>query len=202
MTGVQTCALPIFLGRSLDELPPQTRRLLELLDGWVTKESERLKKGRADVRFTRKAVRDFTGWHNTQASIHLSRLVEMEYLLVHRGGRGQSFEYELVYEGQGKEGQPFCPGLIDVDSLASTSTSRGEAEEFPGSFRDQNGSLPGAFRGGDSAAPPAPEAAFLPLVAARFDEALLGGNGKVSSYPAEAAKEKSYRPRRYFLRGA
>ena len=190
------------LGRSLDELPPQTRRLLELLDGWVTKESERLKKGRADVRFTRKAVRDFTGWHNTQASIHLSRLVEMEYLLVHRGGRGQSFEYELVYEGQGKEGQPFCPGLIDVDSLASTSTSRGEAEEFPGSFRDQNGSLPGAFRGGDSAAPPAPEAAFLPLVAARFDEALLGGNGKVSSYPAEAAKEKSYRPRRYFLRGA
>ena len=39
------------LGRSLDELPPQTRRLLELLDGWVTKETERLKKGRAELPF-------------------------------------------------------------------------------------------------------------------------------------------------------
>jgi DNA primase catalytic core len=190
------------LGRSLDELPPQTRRLLELLEAMVTKESERLKKGRADVRFTRKAVRDFTGWHNTQASIHLSRLVEMEYLLVHRGGRGQSFEYELLYEGQGKEGRPFCPGLIDVDSLSSVSTSRGEPAEFPGSFRGQNAPLPGDFRGDDGTVSPAPAAAFLPLVAARFDEALLGGDSKVSSYPSEAAKEKSYRPRRYFLRGA
>jgi DNA primase len=125
----------------------------------------------------------------------------MEYLLVHRGGRGQSFEYELLYEGQGKEGRPFCPGLIDVDSLASTSTSREEAGEFPGPFRGQNAPLPGAFRGNEVAALPAPEAAFLPLVAARFDEALPGGEKKVSSYP-EAAKEKSYRPRRYFLRGA
>jgi DNA primase len=189
------------LGRSLDELPPQTRRLLELLEEMVTKESQRLKKGRADVRFARRAVRDFTGWHNTQASIHLSRLVEMEYLLVHRGGRGQSFEYELLYEGQGKEGKPFCLGLIDIDALSSVSASRGESEEFPGSFRGQNAPLPGAFRGSDVTIPPAPEAAFLPLVAARFDEGLLGGNGKVSSYP-EAAKEKSYRPRRYFLRGA
>ena len=201
------------LGRSLDELPPQTRRLLELLETMVTKESERLDKGRADVRFTRRAVRDFTGWHNTQASIHLSRLVELEYLLVHRGGRGQSFEYELLYEGQGKEGKPFCPGLIDADALATTSTSRGEAGELPGSFRGQNAPLPGAFRGDEIAALPAPEAAFLPLVAARCDQPLLGDEVNVSSYSAEAAKEKSIAPlpkpvrearplRRYFLRGA
>ena len=188
------------LGRSLDELPPQTRRLLELLDEWVTKESGRLEKGRADVRFTRKAVRNFTGWHNTQASIHLSRLVEMEYLLVHRGGRGQSFEYELLYEGQGKEGEPFCPGLIDAGSL------------LPGPFRGQNATLPGSFRGNETPAAPASETAFLPLVAARCDQPLLGGDSKLSSYP-EAAKEKSITPlpkpvrepramRRYYLRGA
>ena len=37
------------------------------------------------------------GQHATQAAS--GRLEEMEYLLVHRGGRGQSFVYELLYEG-------------------------------------------------------------------------------------------------------
>ena len=63
------------LGRSLDELPPQTRRLLELLDGWVTKETERLKKGRADFLFSRRdrARSDGLGRHAAAASIsHVS----------------------------------------------------------------------------------------------------------------------------------
>ena len=53
----------------------------------------------------------------------------MEYLLVHRGGRGQSFVYELLYEGQGDDGKPFLMGLIDVDKLRAdtptTARSRG-----------------------------------------------------------------------------
>ena len=40
------------------------------------------------------------------AKIHLGRLVELEYLLVHRGGRGQSFEYELLYDGPAASPQP------------------------------------------------------------------------------------------------
>ena len=44
----------------------------------------------------------------------------MEYLLVHRGGRGQSFVYELLYDGEGKDGEPFVLGLIDVDKLGSS----------------------------------------------------------------------------------
>ena len=35
----------------------------------------------------------------------------MEYLLVHRGGRGQCFAYELLYQGEGDEGEPFVMGL-------------------------------------------------------------------------------------------
>ncbi len=105
------------LGRSLDDLPPQTRRLLSLIDQWVSKECKRLHQTRADLRFSRRDVRQFTGWGNTQLKLHLARLEEMEYLLTHRGKRGQSFVYELLYEGQGADGKPFLMGLIDVKKL-------------------------------------------------------------------------------------
>jgi DNA primase catalytic core len=188
------------LGRSLDELPPQTRRLLELLDGWVTKETERLKKGRADFLFSRRDLRAAAGWGDTQLKVHLARLVDLEYLLIHRGGRGQSFVYELLYEKA--DGSRFVPGLIGIEKLRTYDSRRsGQNEEQSGLGRPPVGGWSAPGRTEATPALPAPEAAFLPLVAARFDEALLGGNGKVSSYP-EAAKEKSYRPRRYYLRGA
>ena len=55
------------------------------------------------------------GWGDTQLKVHLHRLEELEYLLVHRGGRGQSFVYELLFEskGDGRRSR-VLPGLIDV----------------------------------------------------------------------------------------
>jgi hypothetical protein len=44
-------------------------------------------------------------------------LAELEYLLIHRGPRGNSFAYELLYDGQGQDGRPFLQGLIDVKQL-------------------------------------------------------------------------------------
>jgi len=106
------------LGRSLDELPPQTRRLLLLVDTMVTAECTRQKMERADYRFSRRDVRAYTGWGDTQLKIHLHRLEEMEYLLVHRGGRGQSFVYELMFAVEGGSGRPMLGGLIDMDVLS------------------------------------------------------------------------------------
>ena len=57
---------------------------------------------RADFRFSRRDVRAYTGWGDTQLKVHLHRLEELEYLLVHRGGRGQSFVYELLFESKGR----------------------------------------------------------------------------------------------------
>jgi hypothetical protein len=105
------------LGRTLDELPPQTSRLLGLIDEMVRAECKRLDMERTDYRFSRRAVREHTGWGNTQLKVHLARLEEMEYLVVHRGGRGQSFVYELVYSGEGRHGGRFVPGLLDVSKL-------------------------------------------------------------------------------------
>ena len=89
--------------RSLDELPPQTRRLLGLMDEMVSGECQRLKVERSDFRFSRRDVRAHTGWGHTQLKTHLHRLEELEYLIVHRGGRGQTFVYELNWSGSEAE---------------------------------------------------------------------------------------------------
>ena len=44
--------------------------------------------------------------------LHLDRLVEMEYVMSHKTG-ARLVEYELLYDGRGREGQPTLPGLID-----------------------------------------------------------------------------------------
>jgi DNA primase catalytic core len=123
------------LGRSLDELAPQTRRLLTLLDTQVREACARLAMARATYRFTRREVRSWTGWSDFQVRTHLDRLVTLEYVLVHRGGRGQGFVYELLYDGQGEDSEPFVMGLVDVETLRA-SLRRRDAEHFEGVAAD------------------------------------------------------------------
>jgi DNA primase len=148
------------LGRSLDELPPQTRRFLEMAKEMVKKECERSQLERIDYRFSRRQICEYTGWSLTQVRLHLDRLVEHEYVLVHRGSRGLSFVYELLYNGEGKNGGPFLMGLIDVNQLMRNNTKKvsqnhnhdekvaGENEELAGSKRPQNALKTGGWRGG------------------------------------------------------
>jgi DNA primase catalytic core len=137
------------LGRSLDELPPQTRRLLLLIDQMVNEECERLKMERKDYRFSRRDVRRHTEWGDTQLRVHLQRLEELEYLAVHRGGRGQSFVYELMFERSGKDDRPVMPGLIDPEQLRKhvyEEKNAGLEGQFAGSTRGQNGGIAGEAR--------------------------------------------------------
>ncbi|MGH9223350.1 MAG: DNA primase, partial [Acidimicrobiales bacterium] len=105
------------LGRSLDELAPQTRRLLEALDAMVAAVAAERGMERAEVRFSRRDVRERLGWGDTQLKVHLARLVELELVAAQRGGRGQSFVYELAWDGAGRDGRPFLTGLIDPAAL-------------------------------------------------------------------------------------
>ena len=140
------------LGRTLDELPPQTRKLLTALHAWVKSESTQQGIQQADFHFTRRQVRDLTGWGDTQLRVHLGRLVEMEYLLEHGGRRGQGYSYELAYRGEGRDGDnvSFVMGLLDAQTLKSTGTttsSRGQVPQFAGSTRPQSGAKTGGNRG-------------------------------------------------------
>jgi DNA primase len=105
------------LGRSLDELSPQTRRLLELMTAMVETACAARSITRSDYRFSRRDVREATSWSDFQVKMHVRKLEELEYVLVHRGGRGQSFVYELLYDGQGRDGKPFLMGLVDIETL-------------------------------------------------------------------------------------
>jgi len=137
------------LGRSLDELPPQTRRLLLLIDDMVSGKCRQLKMERNEFLFSRREVRQYTGWGDTQLRVHLRRLEELEYLLVHRGGRGQSFVYELVFERGGNDERPVLPGLIDVEKLrihGYEEKNAGLGSQFAGSKRPQNGGIAGGAR--------------------------------------------------------
>jgi DNA primase catalytic core len=143
------------LGRSLDELPPQTRRVLEAVDRFVAARAKGEAIERAQVRFTRRELREATAIGDTQLKIHLGRLVEFEYVIAHR--RGAACDYELVYDGAGKDGRPFVPGLIDVAALEATTTM----QDRSGVNADRSGpgrGPVGAWSGGGRPAEIAPSA--------------------------------------------
>lgn len=123
------------LGRSLDALPPQTRRLLGVLVPWVESRCRTQNVERRELRFGRADVRAIAGLSETQLRLHLERLVDLDYLLVHRGQRGQSFVYELLFDGQADSAAPQLAGLLDIAALSS----RGAVVKFAESSRPQRG---------------------------------------------------------------
>jgi DNA primase len=146
------------LGRSLDELPPQTRRLLGLIEELVAEGAQKLGVDRSDFRFSRRQVRERTGWGDTQLRVHLGRLVELELVLAHRGRQGQSFLYELLAQ-TGASG-PSLSGLLDAETLsggsvtAATSrgagvTPRGDEGDFAGGVRGASGVHAGGAQGAE-----------------------------------------------------
>ncbi len=137
---------PEMLGRSLDELPPQTRRLLahirELMKG---KRKERGAK--AATTFSRRELRDLSGWSLTQIRVHLERLVELEYLATRHARLNNQFVYETLFDLDAPEAVAHV-GLIDVEKLQHSYNAHlaGLNRRLAG----QNGRL----TGGDEMPPP------------------------------------------------
>jgi post-segregation antitoxin (ccd killing protein) len=104
------------LGRTLDELPPQTRRLAGLIQAMVKARAQEQCIAVSQVRFTRRDIRDATQWSDSQLKVHCARLADMEYLLIHGGSRGHSISYELLWDGSSDADRRLC-GLIDPQQL-------------------------------------------------------------------------------------
>ena len=145
------------LGRTLDELPPQTHTLLKHIKQMVTEACKAQGVDQSDYRFSRRDIREYSQWGNTQIRVHLDRLMEMEYLLAYRGRQGQSFVYELLYDGD-LANRKHLMGLIDVDCLEKnegmTETSRGRNANLAGCSRPINGHKTGGCRGEKSSPQP------------------------------------------------
>jgi hypothetical protein len=91
------------MGQSLEALLPQTRQLLAQIEQYVQERvvaaeqrGERLPRSR--VRFKQRELRESLGWGDFQLREHLARLMELEFVLVYRTGRGNERHYELLYE--------------------------------------------------------------------------------------------------------
>jgi len=164
------------LVRSLDDVPPQTRRLLLLIDRMVTEECARLEVERLDYRFTRATVRRFTGWGDSQLKKHLSRLEDLEYLALLRGAPGQSFVYALNFQ-MDQQGRPVLPGLSYGYDGNRSRFEEGVSRWEPGWSPSGHGQVTGVSRGGHDAESP---------MTAGLPGGFLRKNGKDISGVAEA----------------
>jgi DNA primase catalytic core len=145
------------LGRSLDELPPQTRRVLAFVVEHVRTRMQAGALRREDVRFTRAQLRGASSFGDTQLKVHLARLLELEYLLTHRTERGQGLAYELLFDGDAAA-SVHLSGLIDVQSLQTCgydAPRSGLQAERSAPGRGAVGVRPGPGRSAASAAKPA-----------------------------------------------
>ena len=134
------------LGTSLDELSPQTRRMLTCVHALVHAKMATQGVAQREVRFTRADLRAATGASDTQLKLHLSRLAELEYLLVHRALRGQGFVYELLYDGNGDHpSSVHLSGLIDVAALEVVALKAAplKTQDHPHDYDAQRSALDG-----------------------------------------------------------
>jgi DNA primase catalytic core len=106
---------PEILGRSLDELPPQTRRLLGCIRE-LMKQKRKERSAKAATTFSRRELRDACGWSLTQVSVHLERLVALEYLALRHGRLGSAFVYEILFDLDTPEAVAHI-GLIEIAKL-------------------------------------------------------------------------------------
>jgi DNA primase len=110
------------LSRSLDELAPQTRRLLERIEQLVSEQAKEQGLERSDVRFTQRQLRAYSGWSATQVKVQLGRLQALEYVAVHYQGHRQRHLYELL--SSAVEYDPNRSGF-SVDRSATGPTVKG-----------------------------------------------------------------------------
>ena len=140
---------PEVLGRSLDELPPQTRRLLDHIRQLITQ--KRTANGaKGTTTFSRKELRQACGWSLTQVTVHLERLVALEYLALRHGRLGSPFVYEILFDLDAPEHLAHV-GLIDVQCLRTAThahDSNTKVTAFPGGVSERNGHLSGGIQTG------------------------------------------------------
>jgi hypothetical protein len=152
---------------------------------------------REDVRFTRREVREALSWSDTQLKVHLSRLVDLEYLAIHPApGRGGRYGYELVYRGEGAGGERFVLGLLDVEALGKEESKRTYDPNRSGSDANWSGSKPNRSGGGRPPVGPrsggGPDEESAATSSKQGTSGASAGKGPKNTFGEETADARTY----------
>lgn len=105
------------LGASLDELSAPARNRLRQIHVMVKGYCEAHNIAPAQYVFTRRDIREATGWTEWQVRTHARELEELEYLKARTGTWGREYVYELNWDEDADE-KDHCLVLADPDRLA------------------------------------------------------------------------------------
>jgi DNA primase catalytic core len=152
------------LGRGLDDMPPQTRRLLGLVQE-MQRERAKKNKGGEGGHWRRRDLRAFTGWSDTALKVHLGRLVELEYVLASRDPEHLNGQlYETLFDGDVSAAKPHLSGLIDVEAVRKQEYEKNRSGQNAGqsgggqpSVGGQSGVGPGGKNADSSSEKPEPD---------------------------------------------
>lgn len=125
---------PDLLGRSLDELPPQTRRVLDAIKQIVRERCEAEEIEPRHCFFSRRDIRARLGWSVTQVRVHLDRLRELEHIAARYGRPGSAFQYELLTDYR-EQSDTALIGLLDVEKLQVRRKPDGKNGHLTGGWR-------------------------------------------------------------------
>ncbi len=113
------------LGRSLDELPPPSRALLKLVREMVKNSTDTKQACSEGCHFTRRDIREYSGWSDFQVKTHIKQLEELEYIYAVIGKKGKEYVYELLVNDDVNENSPFLVGLEDIKALKKKAKKSG-----------------------------------------------------------------------------
>jgi DNA primase len=105
------------LATRLDAMLPQTCQLLVELNEYVTRRAKQEGLSPSAIRFTQRQLRETLHWSDRPLRRQPARLVELEYVLVYRTGRGNQRAYQLAIDPKAPASSVMLAGLIDVATL-------------------------------------------------------------------------------------
>jgi DNA primase catalytic core len=127
------------LGRCLDDMPPQTRRLLGAIQA-MQRERAKAAPGGDGGSWRRRELRAVCGWGDSALKLHLARLVELEYVIARRDPEHlNGLLYELVFDGDVTADKPHLSGLLDVEKLRAELEKHAYAENRSGQNEGRSG---------------------------------------------------------------
>lgn len=88
------------LGQCLGELSSPSQTLLALIIEMARGMAANQEMDVQEVCFTRRMVREYTGWSDWQVKTHIRQLQELEYLVARFGSQGKEYRYVLGSGGQ------------------------------------------------------------------------------------------------------